>query len=181
MAESSVYSVRIPEEIKEKLNRLIEESERSPSDFFARMINTHEIESVGRAELDDARKLFARVEEIISSLMTRKNDAETDKVAAAAAYLSEIETLTTQLKTADEINAALTAAAAADHAAAAAQIEKLQTELDATKAAATAAAAMQTELATTVREQREQIAALTARAAATAAAPITKPKLPKKP
>ena len=66
MAESSVYSVRIPEEMKEKLNRLIEESERSPSDFFARMINTHEIESVGRAELDDARKLFARVEEIMN-------------------------------------------------------------------------------------------------------------------
>ena len=162
MAETSTYSVRLPDEDKERLQKLITESDRSPSEFFAKLLDGYVAETSGRREVAEAEKHWDRIKTIISSLSAEATDQAAAARESSTSYLIEIDALTTQLNETEAAAAAAAVEASRTIQALEARAEQLEADLAEHKAAQAAATEMQMELAIMVKGQREQIAALQA-------------------
>lgn len=159
MAETTVYSIRVPEEIKERISKNQQESGQSPAEFIARVIAQYEATNYGKSELAALQSAFDVINKVVVGLTAAAASQATAAAESSACHLAEIDALNTQLNE--------TAAAAEAATAEAARTIQTLTDQAANLAADLAAArTIQAALAATVTAQVEQITTLQAALAA---------------
>ena len=158
MAETTVYSIRVPEEIKERISKNQQESGQSPAEFIARVIAQYEATNYGKSELAALQSAFDVINKVVIGLTGAAAQA-TAAAESSACHLAEIDALNTQL---NETEAAAVAAAAE----AARTIQTLTDQAANLAADLAAARTIQAALAATVTAQVEQITTLQAALAA---------------
>lgn len=159
MAETTVYSIRVPEEIKERISKNQQESGQSPAEFMARIVAQYEATNYGKSELAALQSAFDVINKVVVGLTAAAASQATAAAESSACHLAEIDALNTQL---DETEAAAEAAGAA----AARTIQALTDQAAALAADLAAARSIQAALAATVTAQAEQITTLQAALAA---------------
>ena len=159
MAETTVYSIRVPEEIKERISKNQQESGQSPAEFIARVIAQYEATNYGKSELAALQSAFDVINKVVIGLTAGAAAQATAAAESSACHLAEIDALNTQL---NETEAAAVAAAAE----AARTIQTLTDQAANLAADLAAARTIQAALAATVTAQVEQITTLQAALAA---------------
>ena len=159
MAETTVYSIRVPEEIKERISKNQQESGQSPAEFIARVIAQYEATNYGKSELAALQSAFDVINKVVVGLTAAAASQATAAAESSACHLAEIDALNTQL---NETEAAAVAAAAE----AARTIQTLTDQAANLAADLAAARTIQAALAATVTAQVEQITTLQAALAA---------------
>ena len=159
MAETTVYSIRVPEEIKERISKNQQESGQSPAEFIARVIAQYEATNYGKSELAALQSAFDIINKVVIGLTAGAAAQATAAAESSACHLAEIDALNTQL---NETEAAAVAAAAE----AARTIQTLTDQAANLAADLAAARTIQAALAATVTAQVEQITTLQAALAA---------------
>lgn len=159
MAETTVYSIRVPEEIKERISKNQQESGQSPAEFMARIVAQYEATNYGKSELAALQSAFDVINKVVVGLTAGAAAQATAAAESSACHLAEIDALNTQL---NETEAAAVAAAAE----AARTIQTLTDQAANLAADLAAARTIQAALAATVTAQAEQITTLQAALAA---------------
>ena len=159
MAETTVYSIRVPEEIKERIAKNQQESGQSPAEFMARIVAQYEATNYGKSELAALQSAFDVINKVVVGLTAAAASQATAAAESSACHLAEIDALNTQL---NETEAAAVAAAAE----AARTIQTLTDQAANLAADLAAARTIQAALAATVTAQVEQITTLQAALAA---------------
>ena len=159
MAETTVYSIRVPEEIKERISKNQQESGQSPAEFIARVIAQYEATNYGKSELAALQSAFDVINKVVVGLTAAAASQATAAAESSACHLAEIDAQNTQL---NETEAAAEAAAAE----AARTIQALTDQAANLAADLAAARSIQTALAATVTAQADQITTLQAALAA---------------
>ena len=159
MAETTVYSIRVPEEIKERISKNQQESGQSPAEFIARVIAQYEATNYGKSELAALQSAFDVINKFVVGLTAAAASQATAAAESSACHLAEIDALNTQL---NETEAAAVAAAAE----AARTIQTLTDQAANLAADLAAARTIQAALAATVTAQADQITTLQAALAA---------------
>ena len=160
MAETTVYSIRVPEEIKERISKNQQESGQSPAEFIARVIAQYEATNYGKSELAALQSAFDVINKVVVGLTAAAASQATAAAESSACHLAEIDALNTQLNETE-------AAAEAATAEAARTIQTLTDQAANLAADLAAARTIQAALAATVTAQVEQITTLQAALAAT--------------
>ena len=159
MAETTVYSIRVPEEIKERISKNQQESGQSPAEFIARVIAQYEATNYGKSELAALQSAFDVINKVVVGLTAAAASQATAAAESSACHLAEIDTLTAQLNETE-------AAAEAATAEAARTIQTLTDQAANLAADLAAARTIQAALAATVTAQVEHITTLQAALAA---------------
>ena len=159
MAETTVYSIRVPEEIKERISKNQQESGQSPAEFIARVIAQYEATNYGKSELAALQSAFDVINKVVVGLTAAAASQATAAAESSACHLAEIDALNTQLNETE-------AAAEAATAEAARTIQTLTDQAANLAADLAAARTIQAALAATVTAQVEQITTLQAALAA---------------
>ena len=159
MAETTVYSIRVPEEIKERISKNQQESGQSPAEFIARVIAQYEATNYGKSELAALQSAFDVINKVVVGLTAAAASQATAAAESSACHLAEIDALNTQLNE-------TAAAAEAATAEAARTIQTLTDQAANLSADLAAARTIQAALAAAVTAQVEQITTLQAALAA---------------